>query len=59
MCGGPFYGLLMPMGCDMSHDSECEQAQPQTETAIEILKKRYARGEIRKEEFEQKKKDLV
>ena len=29
------------------------------ETAVEILKKRYARGEINKEEFEQKKKDLL
>ncbi|MDP2766932.1 MAG: SHOCT domain-containing protein [Candidatus Methanoperedens sp.] len=29
------------------------------ESAIELLKKRYARGEISKEEFEEKKKDLL
>lgn len=29
------------------------------ESALEILKKRYARGEINREEFEEKRKDLV
>lgn len=29
------------------------------ESAIDILKKRYARGEISKEEFEERKKDLL
>ena len=29
-----------------------------SETAIEVLKKRYAKGELTREEFEQMKKDL-
>ncbi|MEK7817264.1 MAG: SHOCT domain-containing protein [Actinomycetota bacterium] len=32
---------------------------PHGETPLEILKKRYARGEIDKAEFEEKKKDLT
>jgi putative membrane protein len=30
-----------------------------SDSALEILKRRYARGEINKEEYEEKKKDLV
>ncbi|MBI4331533.1 MAG: SHOCT domain-containing protein [Chloroflexi bacterium] len=59
MCGGPFCNVFRPVGCGMGHDSESEHAHSHSESALEILRKRYARGEIGKEEFEVKKKDLV
>jgi putative membrane protein len=31
----------------------------QEESALDVLKKRYARGEITREEYEEKKKDLL
>ncbi len=36
-----------------------DRAKRREEPALEILQKKYATGEISKEEFEEKKKDLL
>ena len=38
---------------------ESDSTTRPTDSALEILKGRYARGEINKEEYQEKKKDLV
>ena len=38
---------------------ESDSTTRSAESALEILKRRYARGEINKEEYEAKKKDIV
>lgn len=50
-CCGGHYGHY-------GHRDHCGSDE-ERETAMEILRRRYARGEITKEQFEQMKKDLT
>lgn len=59
----PIFWLLIIVGVIMvivaaTRDGSGTSAFAPSETALEILKKRYARGEIGKEEFEEKRKGL-
>jgi putative membrane protein len=73
MMGGSGWGWFMPLVMilfwgliiwgiialirGLSNQKHCET--PTTDSALEILKRRYAQGDITKKEYEQKKKDLV
>ena len=59
----PFFWLLILIGiiaviAGAVQGGSGVSASPSRETALDILRKRYARGEIGKEEFEEKRKGL-
>ena len=51
-------GLIIWLLVNQSNRNKQFFQPPQQESAIDILKKRYAKGEISKEEYEQMKNDL-
>ncbi len=53
------FWLLVLIGLVLLIKYLWEGGAKKEESALEILKKKYARGEISKEEFEEKKKDLL
>lgn len=67
MFGGMWFGwifwvaliaLIIWLLINQSNRNKQNFIPPQQESALDILKKRYARGEITKEEFEQMKEDI-
>ena len=54
-----FWGLLIAAVVVMLRGSRDSGNHESGKSALDILQQRYARGEIGREEYEQKKRDLV
>lgn len=52
-------GLIIWGVKTMASQSRGQSSNPQQESALDILKKRYVRGEINDQEFEEKKRRLI
>lgn len=55
--GLALFGIIYLIRLLMLRDKSRDET-PQRETALDILKKRYAKGEISREDYEQMKKDI-
>ncbi len=54
-----FIGLIVWLIVNaLSNNKNVRNTPMQTETALDILKKRYAKGEISKEQFDRMKSDI-
>ena len=56
-----FWGVLIGLVITVINASRSggSNSDSQSDSPLEILKKRYARGEINKKKFEERKKDLI
>jgi putative membrane protein len=58
-----FWGLviwgIVALVRGLSEPRSSDSTPSTADSALEVLKRRYARGEINKEEYEEKKKDLI
>ena len=54
-----FLGLIVWLVVVVSNRNTSQHSQQGNKSALDILKERYAKGEIGKEEFEEKKRDLM
>jgi len=52
-------GLIIWLAINQNNRNKQNYQPPQQESAMDILKKRYAKGEISKEEYEQMKKEIL
>ncbi|MFQ5946481.1 MAG: SHOCT domain-containing protein [Anaerolineae bacterium] len=51
-------GFRTPFGDSRGDYRERRESEGESETPLEILRKRYAKGEITREEFDEMKRDL-